>query len=68
MGFSVEAGNLERDFKILFRRAPDDASEVEYLFDHRGSETFDPTVAVEAIVGGRSVRLQAGDNITFVYE
>jgi hypothetical protein len=65
---TAENGKLvRRDVTMTFHRAGR-ALPIEHMFDAQGSETFDPTEAVEVDADGELFRLAEGDRITMTVE
>lgn len=64
---TLAGGSSTRDVTMTFHRA-DRVLPIAYMFDAQGSETFDPTEAVEVDADGELFRLAEGDRITMKVE
>lgn len=64
---TLAGGSSTRDVTMTFHRAGR-ALPIEHMFDAQGSETFDPTEAVEVVADGELFRLAVGNRITMTVE
>lgn len=61
----INNGHETREWEIAFKQPGEPQVVVENMFDVNGNETFDPTEAIEVVVDGDFIAVEAGDEFTF---